>query len=104
MSKVKTIRFSRSGECSKNFADDPVIALLAVCIHSQQAAGFREAIDLRQVECPDCGSEGFNSGWGYWRFVCGAEVLTDGTPGEPCPKDKPDPPSGGRLTIPEPVR
>lgn len=80
-------KFMRDADAdSINLADNPVMALAAVCVCSQQAAEFRECIDLRQVKCPDCGSEGFNSGWGYWTFVCGAEILTDGEPSEPCGK------------------
>lgn len=69
---------------SINLADDPKLALLAVSIASQQSAGFKEYLDLREVHCPDCGAAGFNTGWGYWHFVCGAEILSDGEPSEPC--------------------
>lgn len=68
-----------------NYAEDETIALLAVCVAHQQAAGFKRYLDLRAIECA-CGARGFNTGWGAWRFVCGAEVLSDGTPSEPCPK------------------
>lgn len=67
-----------------NHADDPKLALMAVCVATQQAAGFREAIDLREVHCPDCGASGFNTGWGVWRFVCDAAIHSDGEPADPC--------------------
>lgn len=72
-----------------NLADDPKMKLLATCIISQQAAGFRDKkdnpiADLRQSKCPDCGAPGFNTGWGYWMHACGAEILSDGEPSEPC--------------------
>jgi hypothetical protein len=79
------IRFATDvGDC-KNRKDDPRLALLAVCVHSQQSAGFKNYIDLREVECPTCEAPGFNTGWGYWRFTCGAETLTCGEPSAPCP-------------------
>ncbi len=67
-----------------NLSENPESALLAACIAEQQAAGFGDYLDLRRPSCQDCGAPGFNTGWGYWRFGCGAEVLSDGEPGEPC--------------------
>jgi hypothetical protein len=68
-----------------NLADDERLALFAVCIAHQQNAGFKTYIDARQVECPECNSPGFNTGWGYWAFTCGGELLSDGTCwSEPC--------------------
>jgi hypothetical protein len=69
---------------SVNLADDPRIAFLACRVADQQRAGFGSYLDLRQVPCPDCGGPGFNTGWGVWAFVCGAEFHTDGEPCEPC--------------------
>jgi len=72
-----------------DLSTDPRLALLATCIVSQQAAGFREAVDLRESKCPDCGSPGFNTGWGAWVFTCGAEWLTDGEPASQCTPSTP---------------
>lgn len=63
------------------------MALLDECLKSQTAAGFQEP-DRRHVNCPGCSAEGYNSGWGYWRFECGAEFLSDGTSDKPCPKPR----------------
>ncbi|MCK6440360.1 MAG: hypothetical protein L6Q71_09195 [Planctomycetes bacterium] len=68
----------------EDLAESPDMRLLATCVVSQQRAGFRDVVDLRVCRCPDCNSKGFNTGWGYWLFSCGAEILSDGTPGEPC--------------------
>lgn len=82
--------FSRDDDADGvNLADDPKIALLAACIVNQQVAGFKKRVDLRQVSCVDCGAPGFNTGWGYWRYLCGAEILSDGEPSAPCPKQDP---------------
>lgn len=70
-----------------NLADEPRLALLAVCIAEQQHAGFRDHLDLRQAACPDCNSPGFNTGWGYWLFVCGTEILTSGDVDKSCKAD-----------------
>jgi hypothetical protein len=61
------------------------MSLLDECLETQKAAGFPRE-DRRKIECRECGAPGFNSGWGYWRFECGAEILTDGTPDKDCPK------------------
>lgn len=51
---------------------------LAAAVVNQQAAGFGEYIDTREVHCANCGASGFNTGWGYWHFSCGLELLSDG--------------------------
>lgn len=61
-----------------NLADDPRLSLFAVCVASQQSAGFKTTIDARQFECPICKAAGFNTGWGYTMYTCGSEVLSDG--------------------------
>lgn len=71
----------------RNLAEDPVIACLLTAVANQQAAGFKNYIDARQAPCPTCGKPGFNTGWGFWQFVCGAEFHADGTPCEPCPTE-----------------
>jgi len=67
-----------------NLADDERLTLLAVCVALQQAAGFKEYLDLRETYCVDCTAPGFNTGWGVWRFTCGAETHTDGELATPC--------------------
>lgn len=69
-----------------NLRDDPKMRLLAACIVHQQDAGFGAAADLRQATCPECGAPGFNTGWGYFAYECGAEILTDdeATSSSPC--------------------
>lgn len=69
-----------------NLADDARLATLACCVASQQSAGFKDWLDLRQVPCPKCAAGGFNTGWGYWKFACGAEVC-GGDITEPCGKE-----------------
>lgn len=59
----------------EDLSQSAVHRILAVCIATQQRAGFRELLDMRLLKCPDCGAPGFNSGWGYWQFECGNEVL-----------------------------
>lgn len=75
MAVERAFRFAVDGDSCINLAGDRRIALLAVCVASQQGAGFGDYLDLRQVECPACRAPGFNTGWGAWRFTCGAEVL-----------------------------
>ena len=41
-------------------------------------------IDRRIVDCPKCGGAGMNTCFGYWAFVCGAEILPDGEIDAPC--------------------
>lgn len=72
-----------------NLAGDAKMRLLATCIISQQHAGFedrkgRPVVDLREAKCESCGAPGFNTGWGYWKHECGAEVLSGGEESEPC--------------------
>lgn len=64
-------------------ASDPTIRLLAQCVASQQAAGFKTLIDIRQIPCPICKAPGFNDGWGAWIYTCGAEIV-GGEISEPC--------------------
>lgn len=85
------IKFMKTQEDdgAKNLADDPRFCTMALCVLSQQDAGLKTkggtpVIDLREAECPDCQSPGYNTGWGHWRFTCGAEILSDGEPSEPC--------------------
>lgn len=68
-----------------DLSGQPRDALLAVCIAQQQAAGFGHVIDLRLAPCPDCKAPGFNTGWGFWRHVCGAEILSGGETSTACP-------------------
>lgn len=65
---------------------DRRLALMAECVVRQQRNGFKNRIDLRECRCPSCGGAGFNTGSGYWKFVCGAEILSsdDGRFDEPC--------------------
>lgn len=55
------------------------------CIEAQKRAGF-PAPDERVVKC-ECGAAGYNTGWGWWAFECGAEIISDGTVCEPCPHE-----------------
>lgn len=66
---------------------DERLALMAVCVASQQSAGFKAYIDIREARCPSCDKAGFNTGWGVWRFVCGAEIHADGEVAEWCPAE-----------------
>ena len=54
---------------------DPKIKHLAACVADQQRAGFKDLIDLREVQCPDCGAPGYNTGWGFFSYLCGAEAV-----------------------------
>lgn len=63
---------------------DERLALMAACIVNQQHAGFKNTVDLRQATCHDCGAAGFNTGWGFYKFACGAEVTSGGESSEPC--------------------
>jgi hypothetical protein len=58
--------------------------ILNECLDSQKRAGFKFE-DRRKVTCR-CGASGYNTGWGWWRFECGAEVLSDGNIDVPCSK------------------
>lgn len=66
--------------------DQDRLDCLAYCIASQQGAGFMDFIDTRTAHCPECGAPGWNTGWGYFRHVCGAEIGggEDGVFLEPC--------------------
>lgn len=72
------MQFLKSERGVKNLADDPGMRLLAECLALQQGAGFGDVADLRQMECPTCKARGFNTGLGYIKFECTAEVLPDG--------------------------
>lgn len=65
-------------------------SLFEACLDSQRNAGFKTE-DRRVVQCPSCGADGYNSGWGFWHFECGAEILTSGHADAPScgAKDKP---------------
>lgn len=84
------VKFLRDAQADGvNLADDPKLALLATCVISQHNAGFNDRnghplADLREAHCEGCGAPGFNTGWGYWKHTCGAEVLSDGEESEPC--------------------
>jgi hypothetical protein len=49
----------------------------------QRGAGFARP-DTREVTCAGCQALGMNTGWGYWKFRCGAEVLSDGEHSSEC--------------------
>jgi hypothetical protein len=84
-----TYRFAPAeDESVTDLSKDHRLAMLACCVASQQSAGFRDWIDIREAKCPDCNAPGFNTGWGVWRFACNAEIHSDGEPCEPCPKPK----------------
>lgn len=70
-------------------ADAERMKALAAAIINQQRAGFGPYADIRESKCPACEASGFNTGWGYWAFTCGAEIISDGTPAEPCGATKP---------------
>lgn len=83
------IQFLRSPADSEtpSLDDDPIISLLARAIISQQRAGFKDTADIRKFTCYRCKSAGFNTGWGFIAYVCGAEVLSDGEIDKACPAD-----------------
>lgn len=88
MAKLKVpsrpFRFTSSKPGEANLVEDEKIKFLATCIVSQQRAGFGDVIDLREGRCPDCKAIGFNTGWGYFAYTCGAEILSDGEEGKQC--------------------
>ncbi len=90
---VSFMKGARRHGWERNLADDPTMKCLATCIVSQQAAGFKTKrgplVDLRQMACPTCGSPGFNTGWGYFLFSCGEEVLSDGEARRQCSSTEP---------------
>lgn len=59
------------------------MTLLDECLSSQKNAGFKFE-DRREEPCPLCKAKGFNTGWGYWKYECGAEVLTSGEIDQEC--------------------
>lgn len=59
---------------------DGGLRLAVQCGHLQARAGFARPDD-RVFACPSCALPGFNTGWGYCAFECGAEVL-NGEEGE----------------------
>ena len=74
MAEDQEVKFMQSSGGELNLADEPKLALLATCIISQQAAGFKDATgnpvaDLRAAKCTHCASPGFNTGWGYWKHT-----------------------------------
>ncbi|MCP5087904.1 MAG: hypothetical protein GY952_14015 [Rhodobacteraceae bacterium] len=81
MAETEVIKFMAGGG---DLSEDPKLALLATCIINQQRAGFKNVVDLREELCPDCNAPGFNTGWGFLRFTCGAEILSCGEEAEPC--------------------
>lgn len=82
--KERPFRFLRSHAGETNLVENDSTKLLAECIVWQQRAGFGDAIDLRQTDCPTCHAHGYNTGWGYLAFTCGSEILTDGEESKPC--------------------
>lgn len=77
-------RYAPDSDGTVNLATDLRLSLLAVCVASQQGAGFKNYLDLREAPCPECKAPGFNTGWGYWMHTCGAEILSDGEISEAC--------------------
>jgi hypothetical protein len=67
--------------------DQERLNCLAACIANQQQAGFKDYLDTREIHCETCGASGFNTGWGFFEFACGATLLSDGEGGDPCPKE-----------------
>lgn len=65
---------------------EPRMRILASCVALQQSANFGTHLDIREAKCERCGASGFNTGWGYVAFACGAEMLTSGDVDAPCPK------------------
>jgi len=91
MSEKVEVKFMRGSDGGTNLADDPKLSLLATCVISQQSAGLTDkkgnpVADLREALCPTCSAPGFNTGWGYWKHTCGAEVCSDGEESAPCTK------------------
>jgi hypothetical protein len=82
----------RFAEHDKNWpaADDQGrLDALAACIANQQKSGFGNYLDVREMKCGCCGSSGFNTGWGFFEFACGAtQINGDDDGGDPCPRLK----------------
>jgi hypothetical protein len=64
-----------------------VITLAMRCAHMQASAGLKKP-DVRIFNCPYCNAPGFNTGWGYSAFDCGAEILSDSEVSTECPSQK----------------
>lgn len=88
MSEEVIYRFMKGVDGAPSLHADARLALMAVCVATQQSAGFGPVIDVREAKCPICRAPGFNTGWGVFRHTCGAEYHNDdeGTTAEPCPK------------------
>ena len=82
-------KFMAGSDSALSLHRDPKLALLASCIANQQKAGFKNVIDMREAKCAVCEAPGFNTGWGFFAFTCGAEILNDeeGTPSTSCPHE-----------------
>lgn len=74
----RKFRFADHSEECPPSADQERLDCLAAAIANQQAANFGTYLDVRELNCADCGASGFNTGWGFWQFSCGLEVLSDG--------------------------
>lgn len=107
MENDDTFRFAPHDQIAAA-ADQDRLNCLAACIANQQKAGFGAYLDVREANCETCGAAGFNTGWGFWNFACGAEVLTCGEGTVPCPttnhpRGSEEPGSEGVNTTPAPV-
>jgi hypothetical protein len=91
MTTYTKMRFADHNEDAPSASDQERLDCLAACIVNQQNAGFGSYLDVREMHCADCGASGFNTGWGFWEFACGLEVLTDGEPSVPCSRTPPPP-------------
>lgn len=87
--KGEAIRFAECSEEMPRAADQERLDCLAAAVLNQQRAGFKSYVDTREAKCADCGASGFNTGWGFWHFACGLEILSDGEPREPCGRTQP---------------
>jgi len=47
-----------------------------------------EFVDFRVLDCPECGSGGMNTCYGYWAFECGREIAPDGDLSKDCKAPK----------------
>lgn len=87
--KGEAIRFAEFTDEMPRSDDQERLDCLAAAVLNQQRAGFKSYVDTREAKCADCGASGFNTGWGFWHFACGMEILSDGEPGEPCGRTNP---------------
>ena len=78
------IRFAENGDEAPAAADQDRLNALAAAVLNQQRAGFKNYVDAREMKCADCGASGFNTGWGFWQFACGLEVMSDGEESDLC--------------------